>query len=197
MAQKAQIDLPYRTCVGIMLINRAGLVWIGQRQPKWVDRAIWQMPQGGLLPKETPRKAALRELEEETGVTSVDIIAESPDWLTYELPPELMGVALKGRYRGQRQKWFAMRFTGPDSEIRITGRRGLKSEFDAWRWAYAGEAVDLAIAFKRPLYAEVQAMFAPHLAVAEPRAARARNRHRSWADLLWRRGGGRARAAGA
>ncbi|MDX2205077.1 MAG: RNA pyrophosphohydrolase [Hyphomicrobiaceae bacterium] len=190
MARLTATDLPLRTCVGIMLINRAGLVWIGQRQPKWVKAPIWQMPQGGLLAKEDPRQGALRELREETGVRSVEIIAESPDWLTYELPPELIGIALKGRYRGQRQKWFAMRFTGPDSEINISSVRGLKVEFDAWRWAYASEAMSLAIPYKRPLYGQVVEMFSEHLAAKVPPRAR------SWSEFLWRRARG-SRAAGA
>ena len=94
-----------------MLLNRDGLVWVGRRRPKWAGEGlahIWQMPQGGIEKFEAPRIAALRELREETGVTRVEILAEHPEWLTYELPPELLGVALKGRYRGQRQKWFAL-----------------------------------------------------------------------------------------
>jgi len=112
-----------------MLINAGGLVWIGRRLPKWVgDRSscIWQMPQGGIAPGEDTAQAALRELEEETAVRSVEVLAEASDWLTYELPEHLMGIALKGRYRGQRQKWFAMRFTGDDSEIDIRARHGRK-----------------------------------------------------------------------
>ncbi len=167
MAHAHKEDLPYRTCVGIMLINRAGLVWIGRRRPKWGKTPIWQMPQGGVSSGEAPADAARRELEEETGVRKAEIVAEAPDWISYDLPPELVGVALKGRYRGQRQKWFAFRFQGDDGDINITPhRRGLKSEFDAWRWAYAAEAVELAIDFKQPLYREVTALFADH--VAEP-----------------------------
>lgn len=194
MARTTATDLPYRTCVGIMLINRAGLVWIGQRQPKWVKAPIWQMPQGGLLASEDPREGALRELREETGVHSVEIVAEAPEWLTYELPPELIGVALKGRYRGQRQKWFAMRFTGPDSEINIKAARGLKTEFDAWRWAYAQEAMSLAIPFKRPLYGQVVNAFCDHVAAPTGKAT---SRARSWSEFLWRRARGGARPAGA
>ena len=121
-----------------MLLNAEGKVWVGRRKPKWAgDHAahIWQMPQGGIEKFEPPRIAALRELREETGVTSVEIIGEHPDWLTYELPEALLGIALKGRYRGQRQKWFAMRFLGDDSEIDISARDGLKAEFESWRWA--------------------------------------------------------------
>ena len=130
--------LPYRTCVGMMLINRAGLVWVGRRLPKWVgDRSahIWQMPQGGIAQGEPEQAAALRELQEETAVRSVEILAEAPEWLSYDLPDDLVGIALKGKYRGQRQKWFAMRFTGDDAEIDISAAGGHKAEFDAWRWA--------------------------------------------------------------
>lgn len=194
MAQMTAQDLPLRTCVGIMLINRAGLIWIGQRQPKWVKAPIWQMPQGGLLPKEDPKAGALRELREETGVRHVEVIAEAPDWLTYELPPELIGVALKGRYRGQRQRWFALRFTGADSEIDIRARGGRKSEFDAWRWAYASEALSLAIPYKRPLYEQVVSQFQEHIAPDTPRTAS--GRPRSWSDFFWRRQRG-VRPAGA
>ena len=138
-----------------MLINTGGLVWIGRRLPKWVgDRSscIWQMPQGGIGPGEDTAHAALRELEEETAVRSVEVLAEASDWLTYELPEHLMGIALKGRYRGQRQKWFAMRFTGDDSEIDIRARDGRKAEFDAWRWARMAELPGLVAPFKRPVY---------------------------------------------
>lgn len=158
--------LPLRACAGIMLLNRFGQVWIGRRAPKWLaDKSgcIWQMPQGGLSGDERPVDAALRELEEETGATSVELAGEIQGWLTYELPPHLLGVALKGRYRGQKQRWFAMRFLGPDSEISIRPRKGLKAEFDAWRWAAIDEVPDLVPAFKRGIYETVVAEFG-HLA---------------------------------
>lgn len=163
----ANIDLPYRPCVGIMLINRDGLVWIGRRLPKWVgDRSayIWQMPQGGITAGEEERAAALRELEEETGVRSVEVLAEAPDWLTYDLPPELLGIALKGRYRGQRQKWFAMRFNGDESEIDIGPRDGHKAEFDDWRWAPVSEIPHLIVPFKRQIYLDVTQAFSAYVA---------------------------------
>jgi putative (di)nucleoside polyphosphate hydrolase len=159
-----QLDLPYRPCVGIMLIGRHGLVWVGRRRPKWAGDAaghIWQMPQGGISPGEAERAAALRELEEETGVRSVEILAEAPGWFTYDLPDELLGIALKGRYRGQRQKWFAMRFLGADGEIDISARDGHKAEFDDWRWAPAAEVPDLIVPFKRHIYEDVLRAFAP------------------------------------
>jgi putative (di)nucleoside polyphosphate hydrolase len=159
--------LPYRPCVGIMLINRFGLVWVGRRRPKWAgdrSRYIWQMPQGGIAPGEDPLAAALRELEEETGVRSVEVVATAPRWLRYDLPKELLGVALKGRYRGQRQRWFAMRFLGEEDEIDIVPRRGHKAEFDAWRWSPVGELAELVAPFKRQVYRDVIAAFAPIIA---------------------------------
>ena len=163
-----QTALPFRTCVGIMLLNRNGLVWVGRRRPKWAGdhtAHIWQMPQGGIEKFEPPRLAALRELREETGVTSVDVIAEHPDWLTYELPDSLLGIALKGRYRGQTQKWFAMRFLGDDSEIDIESKAGTKAEFESWRWAPIATVPKLIVPFKRDVYERVINDFA-HLALA-------------------------------
>lgn len=163
------VDLPYRLCVGIMLINRDGLVWAGRRQPKWAEDKsafIWQMPQGGILPGEDVQAAALRELEEETGVRSVEVLAEAPGWHTYDLPQELLGIALKGRYRGQRQKWFAMRFLGNDTEIDIAPPVGQKAEFDAWRWARPDDLAGLVVPFKRHIYEEVVSAFASLVAAS-------------------------------
>lgn len=156
-------DLPYRPCVGIMLLNADGKVWVGRRLPKWAgDKAahIWQMPQGGIEKFEPPRLAALRELQEETAVTKVEILAEYPDWLTYDLPDDLLGIALKGKYRGQRQRWFAMRFLGTDDDIDISARDGRKAEFDAWRWVSIEELPDLIISFKRGIYETIVRDFA-------------------------------------
>jgi len=158
-------ELPYRPCVGIMLLNREGRVWTGRRLPKWSgDKSayVWQMPQGGLAKGEEPVDAAFRELREETAVTSADVIAEIPEWLTYDLPAPLLGVALKGKYRGQRQRWFAMRFRGDDSEIDICPRSG-KAEFDRWSWRDMSELPALIVPFKRPIYQTVVERFA-HLA---------------------------------
>ncbi len=151
--------LPYRPCVGAMLLNARGHAFIGRR----IDRdenggESWQMPQGGVDEGEDVRRAALRELREETGVTSAEIIAETSDWLTYDLPPELIGVALKGRYRGQRQKWFALHFFGTDDEIDLAAHH---PEFDAWRWAKLDELPELIVPFKRPVYVELVHAFAP------------------------------------
>ncbi len=159
-------DLPLRPCVGIMLINGQGRVWVGRRTPKWLGHKaepIWQMPQGGINPKESPQRAAIRELEEETGVRSAEIIGEIPDWLTYELPDHLRGVALKGRFRGQRQRWFAMRFTGHDREIDISGCKGQKREFEAWKWVAMRRLPKLIVPFKRETYMTVVRRF-QHLA---------------------------------
>ena len=155
-------DLPYRDCVGIMLLNSEGRVWTGRRLPKWAgDKSayIWQMPQGGIMKGEQPVEAAYRELGEETGITSADVVAELPQSLTYDLPEPLLGVALKGKYRGQRQRWFAMRFWGDDSEIDIRPRSG-KAEFDRWRWRDMAELPDLIVSFKRPIYQVVVERFA-------------------------------------
>lgn len=159
--------LPYRPCVGILLLNREGKVWIGRRSDADPDRrqvgTWWQMPQGGIDEDEDPAKAALRELEEETGITSAHIVAQSKDWLTYDLPTELKGKAWNGRFRGQKQKWFAMEFTGKDVEITLEHGPGTHPEFDAWRWADMNEIVDLIVPFKRAVYDRVIAEFG-HLA---------------------------------
>ncbi|MFT3733006.1 MAG: RNA pyrophosphohydrolase [Hyphomicrobium sp.] len=163
--------LPFRICVGIMLLNRDGLVWVGRRRPKWAGEGqdhIWQMPQGGIEKFEAPRIAALRELREETGATHVEVLAEHPEWLSYELPSHLLGVALKGRYRGQRQKWFAMRFLGDDSDIDISAKGETKAEFDTWRWAPIETVPNLIVPFKRGIYDRVTSDFA-YLARPQPK----------------------------
>lgn len=157
-------QLPLRVSVGIMLVDRDGRVWLGKRRPRWAastEPDTLQMPQGGLLPGEDPITAALRELEEETGVTSVKIITTSEVWRNWELPAELVGVALKGRYRGQRQRWVLARFTGSDAEIDIGGRHGKKPEFTDWMWCDRGAVAALAVEHKRALYEHVLAEFEP------------------------------------
>ena len=156
-------EMPYRPCVGVALFNRAGHVWIGRRHDKANDEGKghwWQMPQGGIDKGEDPAAAAMRELKEETGVTSAEMIAEAPGWLTYDLPEHLIGIAWKGRFRGQKQKWFACRFLGEDSEIDISGI-GHKAEFDKWRWAALDELPGLIVPFKRDVYVQVVAAFRP------------------------------------
>ena len=140
-------DLPYRPGVGILLLNSTGKVFVGRRIDTTAE--AWQLPQGGIDPGETPRQAALRELQEETGVTLVEVVAESRDWLCYDLPAEIAGMVWGGRYRGQRQKWFAMRFLGEDSDIDIATAA---PEFNAWRWAALEEVPAQIVPFKRPLY---------------------------------------------
>jgi putative (di)nucleoside polyphosphate hydrolase len=147
----------YRPCVGIMLLNRDGLVWIGSRFDKQNDEGKghwWQMPQGGIDANEDPAKAALRELREETSVNSAELIAESPRWYNYDLPSHLIGKSWKGKYRGQTQKWFAARFLGEDSEVNLLPP-GHSQEFDKWRWANMDEVANLIIPFKRQVYEQV------------------------------------------
>jgi len=148
-------SLPYRQGVGLVLFNPQGLVWVGRRIDQ--KEEAWQMPQGGIDEGETPEEAALRELEEEIGTGSAVIVGESKGWLTYDLPPELVGVAWKGRYRGQKQKWFALRFTGSDDDIRIDTEH---PEFAEWRWVPFDRLVELIVPFKRDLYRQVTEEFA-------------------------------------
>ncbi len=151
-------DLPdYRPGVGMMLLNRNNRVFVGHRRK--TKGSPWQMPQGGIDDGETPRLAALRELKEEVGTNNVDILAESRTWLCYDLPSEQVGKTWNGRWRGQRQKWFAMRFNGSDSDIKID-----RNEFDDWKWVRVAELPQLIVPFKRALYASIIAEF--HDAVA-------------------------------
>ena len=143
-------DLPYRPCVGVMLMNGEGLVFVGRRIDQTVEG--WQMPQGGIDLGEDPRTAALRELKEEIGTNKAELLREMDEWLTYDLPPHLVGVALKGRYRGQRQKWLAMRFTGRDKDIDVNTD---EPEFAEWKWLAMEALPRMIVPFKRDTYARV------------------------------------------
>ena len=159
-------DLPYRPCAGAVLFHPDGRVWAGRRMkvgnteysgsPK-----LWQFPQGGMDDGEEPEAAALRELYEETGVSSVSPLGACEGWLTYDLPREMLGIGLKGRYRGQKQKWFAYRFHGEEREIRIQPPPdGHKPEFDAWEWADLAAMPERVVEFKRPVYEALAREFA-------------------------------------
>jgi putative (di)nucleoside polyphosphate hydrolase len=146
-----------------MLLNAGGMVFVGRRIGMPAGIASWQMPQGGIDPGETPRQAALRELEEEVGTAKAEILAETAGWYHYDLPPELTGGMWGGRFRGQRQKWFAMRFTGTDADINLATTH---PEFDAWEWVAPERLPELIVEFKRAVYVAVLAEFAPVIARA-------------------------------
>ena len=144
--------LPYRLNVGIMLINPEGLVFVGQRRDNHSD--AWQMPQGGIDAGENPKQAALRELYEETGVPEnlVQILAVSKDWVSYDLPKDLISQLWGGRFRGQKQKWYIMRFLGSDAEVNIQTET---PEFSAWKWISPNALVENIVPFKKPVYQKV------------------------------------------
>lgn len=153
--------LPYRPCVGVALINREGLIFAGQRLDS--DVPAWQMPQGGVDKGETPEAAALRELEEEIGVppAAVEVLDATPGWLRYDLPADLVPRVWGGRFRGQEQRWFLMRFQGRDADIRIDTAH---PEFSSWRWIAADDLLAAIVPFKRDIYARVIDRFRPWLA---------------------------------
>ncbi|OYY71232.1 RNA pyrophosphohydrolase [Sphingomonas sp. 28-63-12] len=153
-------DLPYRPCAGIIIVNEAGLIFVGQRIDSTAE--AWQLPQGGIDEGEEAEAAALRELGEETGIApdKVQLIAVAPGEFFYDLPDELVGKVWKGKWRGQRQRWFLYRLTGDDGDIDIATHH---QEFSAWRWSTRAEVIDLAVPFKRQLYQDVFAALADHL----------------------------------
>jgi putative (di)nucleoside polyphosphate hydrolase len=161
-------SLPYRDCVGIAVFNQQGNVFIGRRKaaddPEHSAQrgAPWQMPQGGIDKGEDPLRAALRELLEETNIATVSLLAEAPEWIYYDLPDEMLGLALKGKYRGQRQRWFAFAFTGNESEIDVETPGGgkHKAEFDSWRWEKLTRTPGLIVPFKKDAYDKVVDAFA-------------------------------------
>lgn len=158
--------LPYRPCAGIMLVNAAGRVFVGQRRDSTLE--AWQMPQGGIDPGEDALAAAIRELGEETGIAPehVELIAAADGEFTYDLPPEMIGKVWRGKWRGQTQRWFLFRFTGEDSDIDI---RTAHQEFRAWRWINPEDLPRLIVPFKRELYEAVLAAFRSHLAATPAR----------------------------
>jgi len=160
-------SLPYRDCVGVAVFNDRGQVLIGRRRAQGDPEdsaelgAPWQMPQGGIDKGEEPKAAALRELFEETSIRSVELVAEAPGWIYYDLPDAMLGTALKGKYRGQRQRWFAYRFVGGEREINVSepGDGSMPAEFDTWRWEELSRLPDLIVPFKREAYLQVVAAF--------------------------------------
>jgi putative (di)nucleoside polyphosphate hydrolase len=151
-------QLPYRPCVGVMVLNAQGHAFIGRRLegPEHIDEVhVWQMPQGGIDEGEDPFPAALRELHEETNILSVEKLGEIGEWLCYDIPRPIASQTWKGKYRGQKQKWFALRFTGNEREIDIASPGGHKPEFVEWRWEPLKNLPGLIIPFKRPVYERV------------------------------------------
>lgn len=150
----SRADNSYRLGVGALILNSQGLVFVGRRIE---TPGAWQMPQGGLNAMEDPRDAVLREVAEEIGTSRVDIIAEATSWLSYDLPPDVAARIWGGRYQGQKQKWFALRFTGEDDDIDLAA--DVRPEFDAWRWLPIDELPDVIVDFKRNLYCQVVEVF--------------------------------------
>lgn len=158
IVRPSRSDLPFRDGVGMVLFNDRGQVWAGARQPRWAapgEPAIWQMPQGGIKGNEVPVLAALRELREETGAFSFEPVAVLDRWLSYEVPDHLLGIALKAHYRGQRQLWFAVRFTGDDREFDLNGGDAGVAEFSQWAWLEPDEIRARVVPWKRQIYSVV------------------------------------------
>jgi putative (di)nucleoside polyphosphate hydrolase len=158
LADPVPADLPYRPCAGVMLVNEAGKVFVGQRLDSILE--AWQMPQGGIDAGEDARSAAVREIGEETGIGAdlINIVAEAPDELFYDLPEEMIGKIWNGRWRGQRQRWFLARFLGRDEDVRI---ETAEPEFRSWKWADPDELPLMIVPFKRRLYEQVLEAFRP------------------------------------
>ncbi|MFT8720160.1 RNA pyrophosphohydrolase [Acetobacter sp.] len=162
----AAASLPYRRNVGAVIFNQKGEVFVARRTDMpgaggGPDDGVWQCPQGGIDVDEATDKAVFREVAEETGMTSLTLQGEHPEWLSYDLPAELIGKALKGRYRGQTQKWYALRFIGPESEIRLD--LDAHQEFDAWKWVPLSALTTLNVGFKKPIYEELARAFASYV----------------------------------
>ena len=163
---KSREDYPYRDCVGICVFNSNNQVWIGDRVGSTElkkSNYTWQMPQGGIDKGEDPLTAAKRELFEETSIKSVTLLKEAEDWFFYDLPDDLLGIGLKGKFRGQRQRWFAFRFDGGDPEIDVLnpGGGGHEQEFQGWRWEDLEKVPELIVPFKRDVYEQVVKAFLP------------------------------------
>ncbi len=152
--------LPYRPCVGIMILNKDNQVFVGQRTDRYKD--AWQMPQGGVEKGEDPQEAALREMTEETGIPAdlVEVLAQTDAWLPYDLPHDIVPKIWNGKYRGQKQKWFLLRFSGEDAHVNIETEH---QEFAHWRWLDVEELVSNIVPFKRDVYVEVLNAFRAHL----------------------------------
>jgi putative (di)nucleoside polyphosphate hydrolase len=149
---------PYRPCVGIFLLNNDGLVFAGRRIDSRAE--AWQMPQGGIDAGESPLQACMREMREEIGTNTAELVSQHDDWLYYDIPLPLADRLWQGRFKGQKQKWMALRFTGDDSDINIATE---EPEFCEWKWLSPHDLVDLAVPFKRDVYQNVLAAFAPYL----------------------------------
>jgi len=150
--------LPYRPCAGLMVANSEGKIFVGTRID--MDAEHWQMPQGGIDQGEDPLTAAKRELMEEIGTDKVELVHELEDWLTYDLPDHLIGKVWKGKYRGQKQKWFLFHFTGSDSDINIHTEH---PEFSTWKWTNTNALIEQIVPFKREIYAHLVTNLMPYL----------------------------------
>lgn len=157
MSKPKADNLPYRPCAGVLLFNRDGKIFVGERND---TKGAWQMPQGGIDKGEAPAEAALREMLEEIGTDKAEIVAESEGWIRYDLPPDMVGKVWKGKWRGQEQKWFACRFLGSDADINIETDH---PEFGRWQWVELAQLVELIVPFKREAYQQIVDELGPKL----------------------------------